>query len=455
MGECLTCDYEFIIFWGKPDMVEKIAVIGTGYVGLVSGTCFAEIGHQVVCVDRDQGKIERLRQSVIPIYEPGLQDMVARNAEAGRLTFTTHTEEAVRCSDIIYVAVGTPPLEDGDVDRTQVEAALKEIAAAMDGYKIIVMKSTVPVGTGRWAEDLIRKHQSAPADFDVVSNPEFLREGTAIYDTFHMDRIVIGAANPDAAQRIAKQQEAFNAPVVITSRETSELIKYASNAFLATKISFINEMANICEKVGADVVDVAKGMGMDRRIGTHFLQAGIGYGGSCFPKDTRAQLKIAENVQYDFKILRSVIEVNQLQRSRFADKIIAALGGSAAGRTVAVLGLSFKPNTDDLRDAPAIDIIRTLVGHGASVRAFDPIATDGAAKSLPQVKMFTDPYEAIAGADCMVVTTEWDAVKELDLQQVKKLLRQPVIVDGRNIFSEQVMKEQGIKYSCIGRNSVN
>lgn len=436
-------------------MVETIAVIGTGYVGLVSGTCFAEIGHQVVCVDKDEGKIERLRQSLIPIYEPGLQEMVASNQEAGRLSFTTDTEEAVRSSDLIYIAVGTPPLDDGDADRTQVEAALKQIAAAMNGYKIIVMKSTVPVGTGRWAEELIRKHQTVPADFDVVSNPEFLREGSAIHDTFHMDRIVIGAANREAAERIAKQQEAFNAPVLITSRETSELIKYASNAFLATKISFINEMANICEKVGADVVDVSKGMGMDRRIGTHFLQAGIGYGGSCFPKDTRAQLKIAENVHYDFKILRSVIEVNQLQRVRFTDKIKAALGGSTAGKTVAVLGLAFKPNTDDLRDAPALDIIRSLLGHGATVQAYDPIATDSASRLLPPVKMFTDPYEALTGADCMVVTTEWEAVKELDLGKVKQLLRQPVIVDGRNIFEEQTVRKEGFRYFCVGRNSIN
>lgn len=435
-------------------VVENIAVIGTGYVGLVSGTCFSEIGHNVVCVDRDEGKIERLKQSVIPIYEPGLQDMVSRNMEAGRLTFTTSTEEAVKRSELIYVAVGTPPMEDGDVDRSQVEAALKQIAAAMDGYKIIVMKSTVPVGTGRWAEELIRKHQPAPVEFDVVSNPEFLREGTAIHDTFHMDRIVIGAASPKAAERIAKQQEAFNAPVLITSRETSELIKYASNAFLATKISFINEMANICEKVGADVVDVAKGMGMDRRIGGHFLQAGIGYGGSCFPKDTRAQLKIAENVQYDFKILRSVIEVNQLQRSRFTDKIQSALGGSAAGKTVAVLGLAFKPNTDDLRDAPALDIIRSLIGHGAAVRAYDPIATDAASKQLPLVKMFTDPYEAMAGADVLVITTEWESVKGLDLQKVKQLLSQPVIVDGRNVFQEAVMKGLGFRYYCVGRKGL-
>ncbi|WP_438446742.1 UDP-glucose dehydrogenase family protein [Gorillibacterium sp. sgz5001074] len=435
-------------------VVENIAVIGTGYVGLVSGTCFSEIGHQVVCVDRDEGKIERLRRSVMPIYEPGLEEMVTRNMEAGRLSFTTSTEEAVRKSDLIYVAVGTPPMEDGDVDRSQVEAALKEIAAAMNGYKIIVMKSTVPVGTGRWAEELIRKHQPQPVEFDVVSNPEFLREGTAIYDTFHMDRIVIGAEREEAAQRIAKQQEAFQAPVLITSRETSELIKYAANAFLATKISFINEMANICEKVGADVVDVAKGIGMDKRIGGHFLQAGIGYGGSCFPKDTRAQLKIAENVQYDFKILRSVIEVNQLQRSRFTDKIRAALGGNPAGKTVAVLGLAFKPNTDDLRDAPALDIIRSLIGHGVTVHGYDPIATEAASRQLPAVKMFTDPYEALAGADALVITTEWDTVKQLDLQQVKRLMHQPVIVDGRNVYAEAVMREAGFRYYCVGRKGV-
>jgi len=434
-------------------MEERIAVIGTGYVGLVSGTCFAEIGHRVICVDRDESKIERLRRAEIPIYEPGLQELVAANLAAGRLSFTTDSEAAVREADIVYVAVGTPPMEDGDVDRSQVKAALIQIASAMDSYKLIVMKSTVPVGTGRWAEDLIRKFQSIPYPFDVVSNPEFLREGSAIYDTFHMDRIVIGAANEQAGRRIAQQQAAFRAPVVLTSRESAELIKYAANAFLATKISFINEMSIICEKVGADVSDVARGMGMDRRIGTHFLQAGIGYGGSCFPKDTRAQLKIAENVHYDFKILRSVIEVNRLQRIRFAEKIEAILGGDVFGRTIAVMGLAFKPNTDDLRDAPALDIIRYLIGKGASIRAYDPIATLGAAKLLPRAALFTDPYEAIRGADVMAVTTEWDTVKELDLARVRSLLRTPTIVDGRNIYNPIEMAEMGFDYCCVGRNS--
>lgn len=432
-------------------MSEKIAVIGTGYVGLVSGTCFAEIGHQIICVDRDEEKIERLKKADIPIYEPGLADLVRKNTESGRLRFTTAAREAVRDSDIVFVAVGTPPLENGEADRSQVESALLEIADAMNGYKIIVMKSTVPVGTGKWAEELIRKHQAEPVPFDVVSNPEFLREGSAVYDTFHMDRIVIGAENKEAAARIAKLQEAFGAPVLITGRQTSELIKYAANAFLATKISFINEMANICEKVDADVADVAKGMGMDKRIGASFLQAGIGYGGSCFPKDTRAQVKIAENVQYDFKILRSVIEVNSLQRTRFAEKIEQALGGSVVGKTVAVLGLAFKPNTDDLRDAPSVDIIRILLGKGATVRAYDPIATGAAARILPQIQMYTDPYAALQDADAAAVMTEWDTVKALEPERLKGLLRQPVLVDGRNVFEPEHMKKLGFEYWSIGR----
>jgi len=432
-------------------MGEKIAVIGTGYVGLVSGACLAEIGHRVICADRDQVKINRLQMADMPIYEPGLEQMVRSNMERCRLSFTTSVEEAVRSSDIIFVAVGTPSMESGEVDMSQVRQAAEEIASHMDSYKVIVMKSTVPVGSSRMIERAMRVIAGVDARFDMVSNPEFLREGSAIYDTFHMDRIVIGADNCDAAKRIARIHEPLNAEVLFTDRESAELIKYASNAFLATKISFINEMANVCEKVGANIELVAKGMGMDKRIGMHFLQAGIGYGGSCFPKDTKAQLKIAEHVDYDFKILRSVIEVNQSQRIRFVEKVITALNGTVEGKRIAVMGLAFKPNTDDLRDAPALDIIRMLQQRGAFIRAYDPVAVEHASKLLADVEFYTDPYEAVADADAMVVTTEWESVKNLDCLQIKRLLRSPVIVDGRNVYEVSQMRQWGFRYYSIGR----
>lgn len=434
---------------------EKLAVIGTGYVGLVSGACFADIGHQVVCVDRDAAKIERLRQADIPIYEPGLEELVRRNMEAGRLRFTGDTAEAVCAADIVLIAVGTPALASGDVDRSQVEAALAQVAASMNIGTLVVIKSTVPVGTARWAETFLRERLTQPVPFAVASNPEFLREGSAIHDTFHADRIVIGADDPAVAARIAALHEPFGAPVLITNRETAELTKYAANAFLATKISFINEMANVCDKVGADIADVAAGIGMDRRIGPHFLQAGVGYGGSCFPKDTKAQLKIAENVQYDFRILRATIEVNRLQRERFVAKIAEALGGTVRQMRVAVMGLAFKPNTDDLRDAPAIDIIRMLQEEGADVRAYDLVATERAARELPGVAMFDDAHAALEGADVMAVVTEWDAVKRLEPADIKRLLRQPIVVDGRNAFDPQRMAAHGLRYVGMGRGATN
>ncbi|OXM85868.1 UDP-glucose dehydrogenase family protein [Paenibacillus rigui] len=434
-------------------MGENVAVIGTGYVGLVTGACFAEIGHKVICVDKDQLKIKRLAEAQIPIYEPGLQRMVAEQLEHGRLAFTCHLPKAVEASDIVYIAVGTPSLDNGEVDLSQVKEVVTQIAEAIErasSYRIVVIKSTVPVGTARRMEQMIR--EGAPsANFAVVANPEFLREGSALHDTFHMDRIVIGCSNTEAGERIGRLHEPFGAPVLYTDRESAELVKYASNAFLAAKISFINEMAHVCDKVGADIELVARGMGMDRRIGSHFLQAGIGYGGSCFPKDTKAQLRIAEDVDYDFKILRSVIEVNALQRERFVHTIERALGGSVKSKRVAVMGLTFKPNTDDLRDAPALDIISSLVDKGAEVRAYDPVALSKAAPLLPQARLVEDPYEALQGADAMIITTEWDTVKALDYTRVKGLLAHPIVIDGRNCFPVERMERLGFRYVSVGR----
>lgn len=433
-------------------MAEKVAVIGTGYVGLVTGACLAEVGNSVCCVDKDEAKIASLKEGRVPIYEPGLSELVAGNVERGTIAFTSDLGAAVSSSDIVFIAVGTPPLPGGDVDMSQVKAALELVAVHMAEHKIIVIKSTVPVGTHASAAAWLRERLRRPVDFSIVSVPEFLREGSAIHDTFHMDRLVIGADDEAAARRIARLHSPFQAAEVLyTDNASAELIKYASNAFLAAKISFINEMANVCEKVGADVELVAKGMGLDKRIGRHFLNAGIGYGGSCFPKDTRAQLKIAEKVDYDFQILRAVIEVNRLQRERFAEKVKRTLGGSLEGKRLAVMGLAFKPNTDDLRDAPALDIIAMLQKDGAAVSAYDPVAIRHAAPLLPDVRLTADPYEAVAGADAMVIATEWDEIRRLDFSAVKRLMREPVIIDGRNVFRPQDMRAGGFRYVSVGR----
>ncbi|MFD0697177.1 UDP-glucose dehydrogenase family protein [Paenibacillus sp. GCM10027628] len=431
-------------------MVERIAVIGTGYVGLVSGTCYAAMGHQVICVDRDEHKIVRLQQADIPIFEPGLHELVAANLRTGHLSFTSHLDEAVRVSDVIIIAVGTPTLDSGDVDMSQVRSVIASMLPHMTSPKIIVMKSTVPVGTGRWVEQQIRELAPRHVQIHVVSNPEFLREGSAIHDTFHPDRIVIGSKDAEAGARIASIHASIQTELLMTDRESAELIKYASNAFLAAKISFINEMAHVCEKVGADVRLVAKGMGLDRRIGPHFLNAGIGYGGSCFPKDTRAQLKIAQNVDYDFKILRAVIEVNQLQRERFVSKIQRTLG-DLDGKRIAIMGLSFKPNTDDLRDAPALDIIAALQKLGATISAYDPAATGHALHLLSNVSLHTNPYDALEHADAMVIATEWEPIRQLNYNVVKDLLKQPIIIDGRNMFEPEEMSKLGFTYLSIGR----
>ncbi|EPY00436.1 UDP-glucose dehydrogenase family protein [Magnetospirillum fulvum] len=433
----------------------RIAMIGTGYVGLVSGTCFSEFGIQVVCVDKDARKIDLLRQNVMPIYEPGLDELVAANVEAGRLSFTTDLKTAVAEADAVFIAVGTPSRRgDGHADLSYVYAAAEEIADALNGYTVIVTKSTVPVSTGDEVEKIIRARRP-DAEFDVVSNPEFLREGSAINDFLRPDRVVIGTES-ERARKVMKQLYRvlylIETPIVFTSRRTSELIKYAGNTFLATKISFINEIADLCEKVGADVHDVAKGIGLDGRIGKKFLHPGPGYGGSCFPKDTLALVQTARDFNSPLSIIEQVIEVNDRRKKGMADRVVAACGGSVSGKTIAVLGLTFKPNTDDMRDSPAIDIVAGLVEAGATVRTFDPEGMTEAKKLLPpEVVYCDDAYATLPGAECLVIVTEWNEFRAIDLDRVKALLGAPRIVDLRNVYEPAEMRELGFEYRSIGR----
>jgi UDPglucose 6-dehydrogenase len=433
----------------------KIAVIGTGYVGLVSGTCFAEFGHEVTCIDIDAEKIQRLRQGHLPIYEPGLQPMVEKNCAAGRLAFAAEFDPHIGRADVIFIAVGTPASRRGDgyADLSYVYDAARTIAPRLRDYTVVVNKSTVPVGTARQVARIIAQ-ENPQADFDVASNPEFLREGAAIADFMRPDRVVIGVDSVRAEERlraIYRPLYLIETPFVVTTIETAELIKYASNAFLATKISFINEMANLCEEVGADVHAVAKGMGLDGRIGRKFLHPGPGYGGSCFPKDTLALLRIAQEHGVACRIVEAVVEVNAAQKARMVRKIRAALGGSEAGKTIAVLGLAFKPETDDMREAPALTIIPALMEHGALVRAHDPQAMKEAAKHLPEVTYCQSPYEACEGAHGVVLLTEWNEYRALDLARIKSLLVQPVFVDLRNVYEPSQMKALGFRYECVGR----
>ena len=431
-----------------------IAVIGTGYVGLVTGTCFAEFGVNVTCVDNDETKIENLKKGIVPIYEPGLDAMIARNVKAERLNFTTNSAEAVRTALVVFIAVGTPPKEDGSADLQYVEQVAKEIARTMDGYKVIVTKSTVPIGTGAWIDKIVKEHQTQPIPFDVVSNPEFLREGAAIEDFMRPNRVVIGAST---SQAIAVMKDLYGplylieTPFVITNVESSEMIKYASNAFLATKISFINEIANLCERVGADVHHVAKGMGLDRRIGPKFLHPGPGYGGSCFPKDTQALAEIARARGMEFQIVDTVVKVNKEQREHCLQKIIKMLDGNVAGKTIGILGVSFKPETDDIREAPALDIVQQLLDLGGAVRAFDPVALENFAKLFPQVTYCADPYQVAEGSDVLVLMTEWNQFRQLELDRIKSLLRSPKIVDLRNIYEPERMRHAGFQYVGVGR----
>ncbi|WP_078392856.1 UDP-glucose dehydrogenase family protein [Shouchella patagoniensis] len=429
--------------------MKKIAVVGTGYVGLVTGVALSEIGHCITCVDVDQVKVESMSAGKSPIYEPGLSELMTKNFEAGRLTFTTKHKEAFEGADAIYIAVGTPQKEDGTADLRFIESVADNIAEHLNNYAVVVTKSTVPVGTNDYIKSYIEKYTDVP--FDVVSNPEFLREGSAVQDTFNGDRIVIGADSPIAGELIEEINKPFGIPVFRTDIRSAEMIKYASNAFLATKISFVNEIANLCEKLDANVDDVAKGMGQDKRIGEKFLNAGIGYGGSCFPKDTSALVQIAGNVEHEFTLLKAVIEVNYKQQRLLVEKAKEHFG-SLRGKTIALLGLAFKPNTDDMREAASIILAQDLVLAGANVIAYDPIAMENAKKILPEaVDYVGSPLEAIKGADTAFVVTEWKDICSLTTEDFKANLKESVVFDGRNCFNLEAMKEAGIEYYSVGR----
>ena len=434
----------------------RIAMIGTGYVGLVSGACFSEFGVNVTCVDSDGDKIERLRRGEIPIHEPGLADLVASNVEGGRLTFGTDTAAAVRGADAVFIAVGTPSRRgDGHADLRHVYAAAREIGAALEGYTVVVTKSTVPVGTGREVERIIRESRPE-ADFDVASNPEFLREGSAINDFMRPDRVVVGTHSERARSVLSALYRPLfliETPVLFTSLETAELVKYAANSFLATKVTFINEMADLCEKVGADVHDVARGMGLDGRIGRKFLHPGPGYGGSCFPKDTLALVRTGEEHGAPVRIVETVIELNERRKRRMVDIARAACGGSLEGKVIAVLGLTFKPNTDDMREAPSLVFVPGLRAAGATVRAFDPGGMDEAKRLLEGVVWCDDAYQTADGADALVILTEWNAFRALDMARVKRLMKAPVMVDLRNVYEPDEMARAGFHYVCLGRGT--
>jgi len=430
--------------------MKKICVIGVGYVGLTTGTCFSDLGNTVVGVDVNPDKIKELNEGGVPIYEPGLSEMVARNRKAGRLMFTTSYEEGLEDADFVFICVGTPEGVDGEADLKYVRSAAETIAKTMTHSLIIVNKSTVPVGTGDWVANIVKENQPEPIDFSVVSCPEFLREGSALRDFMNPDRTVLGSQNQDASEQVAQLFLTLRAPIVMTDLRTAEMIKYASNAFLATRISFINEISNICEAVGADVTEVAQGMGYDQRIGHHFLQAGVGYGGSCFPKDVKALAHIAEDHNVTPKVLHSVVDVNNYQRQRIMEKVREELG-DLNGKTVALLGLAFKENTDDLRESPAMDIAEHLLNGGASVHAFDPVAMDNAARALPTLKMCRDAYETAKGADALVIATPWNEFKNLDMERILPTMNTPVLIDGRNLFDPEAMKDMGYRYRGVGR----
>ncbi len=433
----------------------NVVMIGSGYVGLVSGACFAEFGAHVTCVDVDAGKIDRLNAGIMPIYEPGLDDLVSRNVAANRLRFTTSYDPAVAEADLVFIAVGTPTRRgDGHADLVYVYEAARQIARHLSGYTVIVDKSTVPVGTARQVERIIRE-ENPQADFDVASNPEFLREGAAIGDFMRPDRVVLGVESERAEKQLRELYRPINlieAPIMVTNRESAELVKYASNAFLATKISFINEISTLCEQVGADVHAVAKGMGLDGRIGRKFLHAGPGYGGSCFPKDTTALIRIAQEHGASCRIVEAAVEVNAAQKARMVKKIREALGGSEAGKIIAVLGLTFKPETDDMRDAPSLAIIPNLIDKGATIRAHDPQGVEEAKKLLPEkVQYFENVYEMLRGADACVLLTEWNEYRGLDFDLLRERMAGNVFIDLRNVYEPGVMRRYGFKYACVGR----
>ena len=430
--------------------MKQICVIGVGYVGLVTGACFADLGNRVIALDINEQRIQGLKKGLMPIYEPGLEELVKRNVKAGRLSFTTSYPEALEGTEFAFIAVGTPSAVNGEADLQYVAAAARSIAENMTAPLVIINKSTVPIGTGDWVADIVTKYQPKPVDFAVVSCPEFLREGSAIGDFISPHRTVIGSLHREAAEKVAQLHLPLRAPILITDLRTAEMIKYASNAFLATKISFINEVADICEALGADVKEVAAGMGYDKRIGSAMLDAGLGWGGSCFPKDVKALAFMAEEQGLNPRILHSVMEVNYDRRKEVVKHVEALLSG-LKGKTIGLLGLAFKPNTDDMREAASIDIVAGFIQAGAMVRAFDPVAMEVARGLLPAVEMYADPYEMAKGCDALVVVTEWNEFKQLDLERVKGLLEQPVIFDGRNIYDPAQMKALGFTYRGLGR----
>jgi UDPglucose 6-dehydrogenase len=427
----------------------KVSVIGVGYVGLVTATCLANLGNKVIGIDIDKKKIDNLKKGIIPIYEPGLEDMVKKNYQAKRINFTTNFNKSVQKSDIVFIAVGTPPQEDGSADLQYVLTAAKQIAKAMKKYTIVINKSTVPIGTGKMVENEIKKYYKD--DFDVVSNPEFLREGSAVSDFLNPDRVVIGHASKKSKEMLNKLYKPLNTTILFTNIKTAEMIKYASNSMLATQISFINSIANICKKVGANVEDVSRGMKLDKRIGKYsFLSAGAGYGGSCFPKDVKALVQIARKNDYHFKILEEVENVNKLQRVAIANEVLKMLK-KPKGKKVAIWGLAFKPNTDDMREAPSIDIIQALQNQGVKIQAFDPVAQDNARTMLKNIKYFHNSKEVLIGCDLLLVMTDWDEFKQIDIKIIKKKLKKPVIFDARNIWDPEEMKKEKIIYQSIGR----
>jgi UDPglucose 6-dehydrogenase len=433
--------------------MSKICVVGTGYVGLVTGTCFADLGNQVRCLDVNEETIQNLKQGIMPIYEPGLEQVVEQNYSAGRLIFTTEYEEALEDVDIIFIAVGTPSGVDGEADLQYVRASAESVADIVDHPVVIVNKSTVPVGTGDWVAEVIKKRRGGkPLDFSVVSNPEFLREGSAVNDFMNPDRVVLGSENPEAAEQVAQLYSALRCPVVITDLRTAEMIKYASNAFLATRVSFINEIANMCEELGADVTQVALGMGHDNRIGSAYLDAGLGWGGSCFPKDVKALAHMAVLHGTHPQLLQAVMDINRNQRHRLVYKLRKALG-SFDEKTIGVLGLSFKPNTDDIREAPALEIIHLLQNEGANIKAYDPQAMDNAAKEMPRIELCKDPYTVAEDADALILATDWNEFKQVNFDRIYKAMHQPIIMDGRNLWDPEILREKGFTYYGVGRGT--
>jgi UDPglucose 6-dehydrogenase len=425
-------------------------MIGTGYVGLVSGTCLAEIGHEVICVDNDKRKIDILKKGGIPIYEPGLEELIAKNVKAGRLDFTTSIKEGVEKSLFLFIAVGTPPKDDGEPDLSSVEKVAEEIGSAMNEYKIIIEKSTVPVQTGKWVRTVIERFSKRVKDFDVASNPEFLREGSAIDDFSHPDRVVLGVESEKAKEKLLELYKPIDAPKIVTDIASAELIKHASNSYLSARISFINAISIICEKSGADILQVAEGMGLDKRIGRGFLNAGVGFGGFCFPKDIKAFVSIAAKLGYDFRFLKEVDNINHEQMLRTVKKLEGMLW-NLREKKIGILGLAFKPNTDDMRFAPSITIIKELQKHGATVKAYDPVAMDRAKEIMPDIEYCTDAYKVAENVDAIILVTEWKEFKNLDFKKLKELMRQPVFLDGRNVYDSDKIKELGFIYAGIGR----